>query len=441
MRNSAALAAVVFLAAFPAARADFLVPEPPAGAQTEFAWWDVFSDPFTDFHLPSEGELADSFPNDEGNPPTHPASTNFEAVLIQNGPDAGTVISSSGGIYGNSGLATEFLIFDQPSFEADSVLLQIRTIGTLPDLESALLYYRETENGVVKAAGAPTGTGFLQERGNVFAMWEWDLSELQVFDYFVVFASRENSMSLQEVQLDTFDQPTNHLGIALHIQTTSLLVTVGEVEHHLIGETEPRATYQLGDQVLLHPVSVPVYDHVFVGWNGDLSGTEIPATLTITESPNVTAVFAPRGYLVWTYNQITPFLLDPPFSERSAIDADPDGDGFTNLLEYALGGQPEVSDASDIRPRMEISTTGEPTFTYRRQMAAADLIYRVMVSEDFINWHYNGDGSGVTWTEELPDPAFNGDGTETVAVRSVADVFPSNDRLFFRLEVIHQSES
>ncbi len=436
-------AAAVFLAALPLARAEFVIPEYPAGAETEFAWWDAFTDSFTDFQLPEVGEPVGPFPSGgEGNLPNNSASTNFGALLIQNGPDQGTVISGSGGIYSTSGSPTKFLIFDQPDFEADSVLLQVRTLGTMPDLDGARLFYRETENGVLRAAGAPSGRGFLQSSGSFFAMWEWDLSEETVYDFFVVFGAVERMMSLQEVQLDTFDQKTSNLGVALRIETSSLFVTVGEVAHNRIGESQPRATYQVGDRVELRATANSVYGHEFVGWTGDISGSENPATLTITESPSVTAVFAPRNYDVWTYNQINPFRTPPPYSVRAAIDADPDGDGLNNLLEYAIGGLPEeVYDLGEIQPRTEVSGAGEPSFVYRRQMAVTDLIYRVLVSEDLVNWHYNGDGSGVIYTEELPDPAFNGDGTETVAVRPAAGIFPLSGRLFFRLQVIHQSES
>lgn len=432
------LATALFLASFPATNAGFILPDFPEGGESAFSGWTSFTDPLTDFQLPESGQPVPPFPVDEGNAPNHFDSTHFTARLIQNRPDARAVISSSGGIYSHD-KATRFLIVDRPTFETDAVLLQIRTIGNLPDFTSAVLHYRESEEGLLKVASAPRGSGYLQEGGSTFAMWEWDLSEEQVFDFFITFAASDNAMSLQEVQLDTFDQPTDNLGVALQIETTSVFISVGSVEHHRIGDSEPQATYRIGDRVEVRPVPVSFYEHEFVGWTGDLSGNSVPEILTIGETPRVKAVFAPRNYRVWSFNQINPYI-SPPASERRPADADPDRDGLSNLLEYALGGLPEVSDRAEVYPRVELSATGEALFTYRRQMAATDLTYRVLVSTDLTNWVYNGDGSGQIHTEELPDPLFNGDGTETVTVRP-GESFASDDSLFFRLEVLYQPAS
>jgi len=429
----------VGLSLWSVAEASFILPTVPGGAQTEFAWWDSFTDPFTDFVLPAEGEAVPPLPPaGEGNAVNRPEADNTDAVLYQTATST-AFITSTQGIY-SFAAPLRFLIHDTPAFETDSVLLQIRSLGSLPDLDSAALFYRESATGPLQyAGGAQAGDGFLLDGGNAFAMWEWDLSQETVYDLFILFDSISTTMSLQEVQLDTFDTVTDNLGVALRISTNSNFSTVGEVEHHLIGETEPRASYRIGEQVELTAVVDPTFEHEFVGWRGDLSGDANPVVLTVSESPSVRAVFAPKSYDGWSANQFNPFLTGvPPLSVRMAIDADPDGDGLANLLEYALGGAPEsAADLAEIRPRVDAAAGGGPEFTYRRQMEADDLEYRVLVSADLETWNHNGDATGLTYTEELPDPVFNGDGTETVSVRPGPDA-PDGEAIFFQLEVIHQ---
>ncbi len=414
----------------------FIVPEIPFGAQTEFAWWDNFTDPFTDFVLPEPGGQVDPFSAGEGNVVDRAEADNTDALLFQTGTSS-AFITSTNGIYSTSATPQRYLIYDAPAFEADSVLLQTFTIGNLPDLESARLFYRESVSGPLLAAGGPQGNGFLLEGSGAFAMWEWDLTGETIADYFIVFDASESAMSLQEVQLDTFDQATSFLGVALSVETNSDFTTVGRVEHRRVGEAEPQATYEEGDLVEVEAVPSSGSGHIFVGWGGDLTGNSSPATLVITGQPQVRAVFAPENYEGWKFNQINPFVTSPPFSVRAAMMADPDGDGLVNLFEYALGGAPEdASDLATVRPQARTGESGQPEFSFRRQIAATDLSYRVKVSTDLVNWNHNGDGSGQVYTEELPDPAFNGDGTETVVVRPVQPL-PDGASVFFRLEVTH----
>ncbi|MFP4358348.1 MAG: hypothetical protein ACLFRP_01020 [Puniceicoccaceae bacterium] len=416
----------------------FIVPEVPDGARTEFAWWDGFSDEFTEFDLPEEGETVPPLPGGEGNAVNRPEADNTDALLYQTGTST-AFITSTQGIY-SFAAPLRFLIHDIPSFETDSVLLQTQSVGSLPDLESASLFYRESADGPLLSAGQPqAGEGFLRDDDKAYAMWEWDLSQESIHDLFIVFDSAGSTLSLRQVQLDTFDTVTDNLGVALRIRSNSNFSTVGRVEHHLVGESGPRASYRPGDQVELTAVVDPVFEHEFVGWLDDLSGDANPVVLTVGESPSVRAVFAPKTYDGWADNQFNPYLTDgPSLSVRSEIGADPDGDGLGNLLEYALGGAPEsAADLADIRPRVVHGAGGAPRFTYRRQMEATDLEYQVRISNDLRTWYHNGDGTGLTYTEELPDPVFNGDGTETVSVRPGPDA-PGGDAVFFQLAITRQ---
>lgn len=415
------------------ASAAFILPEAPPGTQTEFAWWDGLTAPYTALP-PLEPGTFISPPAAAGNAVNRPEADNTDARLYQTATPS-AFITSTQGIY-SFAAATSYLIYDQPAFETDSVLLQTRSLGALPDLDSAAVFYRESASGPLLAAEqARSGEGFLLEGGNAFALWEWDLSSATVYDLFITFGATGTAMSLQEVQLDTFDAVTNNLGVALQITSNANFATVGEIEHALVGDSQPQATYQPGDVIELTPVMDPAFEHVFIGWDGDLSGDAVPATLTIDADPTVNAIFAPRSYDGWRFNNINPFIASPSFSQRSAPEADPDGDGLPNRLEYALGTAPEAFTPPAERPRIEITGTGEVQFIHRRQMAAEDLEYQVWLSEDLINWHHNGDGSGQSVTEPVAPATPNGDGTETVTVRA-ASGFTNANQLFFRLRVL-----
>ena len=96
-------------------------------------------------------------------------------------------------------------------------------------------------------------------------------------------------------------------------------------------------------------------------------------------------------------------------------DADPEGDGIKNLLEYALGLEPKSSEPSALLPGVYFEKIGGFDYLglrYRRPLyGRPGLTYNVQVSSDLQTW-----SSGPTSTTEvtvLP----NGDGTETVSVR------------------------
>ena len=66
-------------------------------------------------------------------------------------------------------------------------------------------------------------------------------------------------------------------------------------------------------------------------------------------------------------------------------DADPDGDGRPNLLEYALGLRPGQPDAADAGPQFSAAPTGW-TFRYPLDRMATGLVTVVETSTDLIHW-------------------------------------------------------
>lgn len=78
----------------------------------------------------------------------------------------------------------------------------------------------------------------------------------------------------------------------------------------------------------------------------------------------------------------TQFNLPP--DGPGSLSADPDGDGLTNLLEYALGGHPLVPDQAVVRPRVHFEDD-LLSITFRQQSDPA-LAYTVQYSENLTQW-------------------------------------------------------
>lgn len=111
---------------------------------------------------------------------------------------------------------------------------------------------------------------------------------------------------------------------------------------------------------------------------------------------------------------------------------DLDGDGLEALLEHALGsinGDAGASPESQVVIRTGLFNGGTEenfTITFRRNMAADDVIITAESSSDLANW----DSLGVQYVSSIP----NGDGTETVTYRSTTP-FASIVREFVRIRV------
>ena len=111
---------------------------------------------------------------------------------------------------------------------------------------------------------------------------------------------------------------------------------------------------------------------------------------------------------------------------------DLDGDGLEALLEHAFGS---INGDAGASPESQIvigaglfngGTEENLTITFRRNMAADDVIITAEISSDLANW----DSLGVQYVSSIQ----NGDGTETVTYRSTTP-FASIAREFVRIRV------
>ncbi len=109
--------------------------------------------------------------------------------------------------------------------------------------------------------------------------------------------------------------------------------------------------------------------------------------------------------------------------------ADPDGDGLSNLLEYALGVSPKSPSPNGL-PAIGIRNSGGANYlalTFRRRLTAPDLTYLPQTAASV-------SGPWLNTAVAVGTPVDNGDGTETVTYRDSTPLTGANQR-FLRLSV------
>ncbi|MCB1098752.1 MAG: lamin tail domain-containing protein [Verrucomicrobiae bacterium] len=102
------------------------------------------------------------------------------------------------------------------------------------------------------------------------------------------------------------------------------------------------------------------------------------------------------------------------------LTADEDDDGLSNLLEYALGTAPRLSNAAPVTAG---TTDGAPTFGYQRNQVATDVAFTIEASANLIDWA----PAATTQLSSTP----NGDGTLAVVVR----IDSQQAALYYRMRV------
>ncbi|HEV2694590.1 MAG TPA: FAD-dependent oxidoreductase [Verrucomicrobiae bacterium] len=145
-------------------------------------------------------------------------------------------------------------------------------------------------------------------------------------------------------------------------------------------------------------VTIPagtVATNIYVSPLGNnLTTNQVTVTLTLTSSAtyaltnlnSATALIMDRPINNWLRANFTTTELGNPLISGDA--ANPDGDALPNLLEYALGYSPKVSDAN---PFSTAVTNGAFQMTYPQSKAATDVSVAVQWSPNLLNW-YSGTG-------------------------------------------------
>lgn len=121
------------------------------------------------------------------------------------------------------------------------------------------------------------------------------------------------------------------------------------------------------------PSAGQIGDYVLLFRAADAAGAAVSRTLRVIVDPTVVS-----GYEAWSESH-WPGVTDPAIIGSGA---DPDGDGFDNLLEYALDGDPTRPDDS-ILPRIglvEHEGARYLALTYRHRTDDSGLVFEVVAS-------------------------------------------------------------
>ncbi len=194
--------------------------------------------------------------------------------------------------------------------------------------------------------------------------------------------------------------------------------------------------FDLADVGLSHASHIRIVDIPGNGAFTDAGGRPIyDAWLTFGSGgfdlDAVGAISQPMRFDEW------PQLAGLPPHQR-APDADPDGDGVPNLLEFALARNPAVPDAT---PPTRLITAQDATrrFTFVRDCRVADLVLEIQSSENLANWTTIAVSTGGASFSALPGhmPEISETSAHPIrsigVIRRVEVVLPSNSREFLRL--------
>ena len=166
----------------------------------------------------------------------------------------------------------------------------------------------------------------------------------------------------------------------------------------------------------------------FSNLNGSTINEDLAFTGTATNtSYTLTATTPP--FKQWQTMQFGASAGNPLIA---GANADPEGDGIANWLEYAFGLNPLQANVSKL-PTAALQTTGGNrylTMKYRQLIGQTTLDYNVGVSGDLQAWDWT-----ESQIEQLGPPVATGDGlTEEVTVR-VATPINGTAREFLKLRV------
>jgi len=157
----------------------------------------------------------------------------------------------------------------------------------------------------------------------------------------------------------------------------------------------------------------------------DLAPANLPGTVIIQDKP-----FDSWRVLHFGVNANNPVI--------AAALADPDGDGAANLLEYALGLDPNAASVTPIASGFQsVGGVDYLRLTFPRVTDALDLTYTVQAADDLTNWL---DGSSYSGTGSVPANAITtevsrtGTNPETIVVRDNTAVNAAPKR-FLRLRI------
>jgi hypothetical protein len=122
--------------------------------------------------------------------------------------------------------------------------------------------------------------------------------------------------------------------------------------------------------------------------NGSASATVDGQTVNTT----ITVV---SPFVAWQQQNFGANAGNPAIAGEAA---DPDADGLANLLEYALGSNPQAANASGV---VVDTTTGALRLTAPKVATSTDITYLVEASGDMVNWTASGTTIAINTATQL----------------------------------------
>lgn len=108
-----------------------------------------------------------------------------------------------------------------------------------------------------------------------------------------------------------------------------------------------------------------------------------PLNAALGPISTATVTLAESAFDAW---RVTKFAAAANTAGTGTALDDPDGDGTSNLLEYALGGNPLVADAAMLPVGSTATSNGASFLTLAFTRAASDIDYTVEVTNDLTAW-------------------------------------------------------
>lgn len=205
-----------------------------------------------------------------------------------------------------------------------------------------------------------------------------------------------------------------------------------------LGPDKYRGVYRIPPSILT-PVDLSVPTTVFAELRierGDFGAAPYPSGYLATRSLQV------RLQLVDTYAGFAFGLTRFDPGEDRTPGADPDGDGFSNLIEFAMGSDPSdavsipgvaPSDIGVTPGSFEVTPLGDGRCNVsltKRPNVGNGLAYFIEHSEDMVTWTRVPMGGNADWVENTNDAT-------TLQVTSVASIVPTlATGCFFRVAVV-----